>query len=76
MIKVDFLGPMSSIPSRELEANSLKELKEILKQDESLHLCLWPDFSAVAVNDEIIEELSHPLQNGDRVALLPPVCGG
>ncbi|TLE01929.1 MoaD/ThiS family protein [Helicobacter japonicus] len=74
MIKVDFLGPMSSIPSRELEANSLKELKEILKQDESLHL--WLDISAVAVNDEIIEELSHPLQNGDRVALLPPVCGG
>ena len=74
MIKVGVLGPMSSIPSRELEANSLKELKEILKQDESLHL--WLDISAVAVNDEIIEELSHPLQNGDRVALLPPVCGG
>ena len=74
MIKVDFLGPMSSIPSRELEANSLKELKEILKQDESLHL--WLDISAVAVNDEICVEPSHPLQNGDRVALLPPVCGG
>ena len=74
MIRVDFLGPMSDIPSRELEARTLYELKEILNQDETLRS--WLDISAVAVNDEIIEELSYPLQNGDRVALLPPVCGG
>ncbi|MCX2716523.1 MoaD/ThiS family protein [Helicobacter sp. MIT 21-1697] len=74
MIKVDFLGPMSDIPSRELEAHSLKELKEILSQDESLRS--WLNISAVAVNDEIIEDLSYPLSYGDKVVLLPPVCGG
>lgn len=74
MIRVDFLGPMSDIPSRELEAHTLYELKEILNQDETLRS--WLDISAVAVNDEIIEDLSYPLSYGDKVALLPPVCGG
>lgn len=74
MIRVDFLGPMSDIPSRELEARTLYELKEILSQDETLRS--WLDISAVAVNDEIIEDLSYPLSYGDKVALLPPVCGG
>ncbi|AAP76643.1 MoaD/ThiS family protein [Helicobacter sp. MIT 03-1614] len=74
MIRVDFLGPMSDIPSRELEARTLYELKEILNQDETLRS--WLDISAVAVNDEIIEDLSYPLSYGDKVALLPPVCGG
>ena len=74
MIRVEFLGPISNSPARALEAQRLAELKELLSKDTSLHS--WLDISAVAVNDEIIEELSHPLQNGDRVALLPPVCGG
>ncbi len=74
MIRVDFLGPMSDIPSRKLEAHTLYELKEILNQDETLRS--WLDISAVAVNDEIIEDLSYPLSYGDKVALLPPVCGG
>ncbi|MCH5313266.1 MAG: MoaD/ThiS family protein [Helicobacter sp.] len=74
MIKVEFLGPMSDIPSRELEAQNLQELRDLLTQDTSLHS--WLEISAVAVNDELIEELSYPLKNGDRVSLLPPVCGG
>lgn len=74
MVKVEFLGPMSNIPSRELEVQSLKELREILSQDETLHC--WLEISAVAVNDEIIEDISYPLKSGDKVVLLPPVCGG
>ncbi|CUU40138.1 MULTISPECIES: MoaD/ThiS family protein [Helicobacter] len=74
MIRVEFLGPISNIPARELEAQSLAELKELLSKDTSLHS--WLDISAVAVNDEIIEDLSYPLSYGDKVALLPPVCGG
>ncbi|BAM12085.1 molybdopterin converting factor subunit 1 MoaD [Helicobacter cinaedi PAGU611] len=74
MVKVEFLGPMSHIPPVELEANTLQELKEILSKDSALQQ--WLTISAVAVNDEIIESLSHPLCDGDRIALLPPVCGG
>lgn len=74
MVKVEFLGPMSHIPPVELKANTLQELKEILSKDSALQQ--WLEISAVAVNDEIIESLSHPLHNGDRIALLPPVCGG
>ncbi|TLD96208.1 MoaD/ThiS family protein [Helicobacter jaachi] len=74
MISVEFLGPMSHFPAREVEASTLQELKDILSKDESLQS--WLDISAVAVNDEIIKELSYPLHNGDKVLLLPPVCGG
>ncbi len=74
MVKVEFLGPMSNIPSRELEVQSLKELREILSQDETLHS--WLEISAVAVNDEIIEDISYPLKSGDKVVLLTPVCVG
>ncbi|CAM3320907.1 MoaD/ThiS family protein [Helicobacter labetoulli] len=74
MVKVEFLGPMSYIPSMELEVNTLQELKEVLGKDSALQQ--WLEISAVAVNDEIVENLSHPLHNGDKIALLPPVCGG
>nr|WP_317403622.1 MoaD/ThiS family protein [uncultured Helicobacter sp.] len=74
MVKVEFLGPMSYIPSMELEVSTLQELKEILGKDSTLQQ--WLEISAVAVNDEIVENLSHPLHNGDKIALLPPVCGG
>lgn len=74
MIQVEFLGPMSQIPTQELHAHSLQELKEILCKDESI--AQWLPICAVAVNDEIIENLSHPLKSGDKVAILPPVCGG
>lgn len=74
MIQVEFLGPMSQIPTQEFQASSLKELKELLCKDENI--AQWLPICAVAVNDEIIEDLSHPLKSGDKVAILPPVCGG
>lgn len=74
MVRVEFLGPMSHIPPAELEVGTLQELKEILSKDSALQQ--WLEISAVAVNDEIVESLSHPLHNGDKIALLPPVCGG
>ncbi|RDU60734.1 MoaD/ThiS family protein [Helicobacter marmotae] len=74
MIQVEFLGPMSDIPPRQLEVKNLSELKAILSQDKALSS--WLEVSALAVNDEIIEDISHPLKNGDKVLLLPPVCGG
>lgn len=74
MIRVEFLGPMSQIPAKQLHARSLQELKEMLSADE--RVLQWLSISAVAINDEIIQDLSHPLKSGDRVAILPPVCGG
>jgi hypothetical protein len=30
----------------------------------------------VAVNDEIATNLEMPIKNGDKISILPPVCGG
>jgi len=73
MVKVEFLGPINKEPV-ELEAGSIAELKEILNKDESLNE--WLKNSAVAVNDKIVTSLDTELRDGDRVAILPPVCGG
>ncbi|NPA11550.1 MAG: MoaD/ThiS family protein [Epsilonproteobacteria bacterium] len=73
MVRIEFLGPISREPL-EVEAKSLKELKEILSKDESLKE--WLKSSAVAVNDKIVTTLEVELKDGDRVAILPPVCGG
>jgi len=73
MIKVEFLGPIKKEPL-EVEINTLEELSEILKQDESLHP--WLENSAVAVNDVLIKDKTTILNDGDKVSLLPPVCGG
>lgn len=73
MIKVEFLGPIGKDPI-EVEAKNLNELKEILKADESLSE--WISNSAVAHNDTIINTLDVDLKSGDKISLLPPVCGG
>jgi len=73
MVRVEFLGPIGKKPI-ELEVKSLKELKELLNKDESLKE--WLKNSAVAVNDKIVSSLDVELKDGDRVAILPPVCGG
>lgn len=73
MIKIEFLGPINK-ENMEVKADSLKELKEILKQDESLKE--WLSLCAVALNDKIIFDENEPLKDGDKIALLPPVCGG
>ena len=73
MIKVEFLGPISREPL-EVDIKNLNELKEILKKDNSLSE--WLDSLAVAVNDEIVSSLDLELKDGDKISLLPPVCGG
>ena len=74
MIKVEFLGPMSEFQPLEIQAQTLQELKENLHNDAKIRQ--WLQISAIAVNDEIIEDLSYPLKKGDKVVVLPPVCGG
>jgi len=73
MVKVEFLGPINKDPI-EIEISNLKELKEILNKDDSLKE--WLENCAVAVNDKIVTSLDINLQKGDKIAILPPVCGG
>ncbi|SFV52629.1 Molybdenum cofactor biosynthesis protein MoaD [hydrothermal vent metagenome] len=73
MIKVEFLGPIGKEPL-EIEASTLRELSSKLKADKEL--LEWLDISAVAVNDIMVNDLDIKLTSGDRVSILPPVCGG
>ena len=73
MIKVEFLGPIQKEPL-ELDIKNLNELASVLQEDSTLKE--WLENSAVAVNDNLISSRDFELKDGDRVALLPPVCGG
>ena len=73
MVKVEFLGPINK-KSMELEIDNLNQLALVLKEDEELQE--WLGNSAVAVNDTIVSSLDVALQDGDKISLLPPVCGG
>ena len=73
MIKVEFLGPIGR-ESIEIEVGTLRELSEHLKRDASL--ASWLPKCAVALNDSMISDLETPLKAGDKVTILPPVCGG
>ena len=73
MVKVEFLGPINK-ENLELEVKNLKELKEILQKDESLKE--WLELCAISLNYEIIFDENTKLKDGDKIALLPPVCGG
>jgi len=73
MVRIEFLGPIQK-PALEIEAASLAEVAEALRRD--AELAPWLENSAVAVNDTLVSGLDTPLKDGDRVSLLPPVCGG
>lgn len=73
MVLVEFLGPLNKEPI-ELDIKNLKELKEILKNDKDIKN--WLEEVAVAVNDKLVSSLDIELRDGDKVTLLPPVCGG
>jgi len=73
MVTIEFLGPINKKPMQ-LEIENLNQLSEILKADESLQS--WLENSAVAINDTLIKEKNIALKDGDKVSLLPPVCGG
>lgn len=73
MIKVEFLGPIGKAPIQ-MEAETLADVAARLKEEAELDS--WLEKCAVALNDTMVNDLSTSLKNGDRVSILPPVCGG
>ena len=73
MVRVEFLGPIQK-PSLELEIQNLNELATVLQED--AELSEWLKNCAVAVNDTLVSSLEASLKDGDKISLLPPVCGG
>ncbi|HIP52071.1 MAG TPA: molybdopterin synthase sulfur carrier subunit [Campylobacterales bacterium] len=73
MVKVEFLGPMAQ-EVIELKARTLAEVATQLQNIESI--APWLDKCAVAVNDKMTADLSMILKDGDKISILPPVCGG
>ncbi|WP_298791290.1 MoaD/ThiS family protein [uncultured Campylobacter sp.] len=73
MVEIEFLGPIK-MNNLKLEAANLSEVKEKLGEYEELGE--WLKICAVAVNDEIASSLDAPLKDGDKISILPPVCGG
>jgi len=73
MVKVEFLGPIQK-EALELDIRNLNELAEILQKDEEMKE--WLENCAVAVNDTLVASLEQELKEGDKISLLPPVCGG
>ncbi|PHR58424.1 MAG: molybdopterin synthase sulfur carrier subunit [Arcobacter sp.] len=73
MVTIEFLGPIQK-DKISLEAATLNDVAEHLSQDAELKT--WIETCAVAVNDVMVMDLNTKLNNGDKVSLLPPVCGG
>lgn len=73
MVEVEFLGPIKQ-EKIFLDISSLKELKEVLLKEKSLKE--WLEISSVAVNDKMVTSLDIELKDGDKISILPPVCGG
>jgi molybdopterin synthase sulfur carrier subunit len=73
VVKIEFLGPINK-DSMDLDISNLKELSEILKND--MTVSSWLETCAVAINDTLICSKDIELKDGDKVSLLPPVCGG
>ncbi|MFZ2969048.1 MAG: MoaD/ThiS family protein [Sulfuricurvum sp.] len=73
MVTIEFLGPLSKAPLT-LEATSLHEVAEVLQRDPQMKA--WLENCAVAVNDTLVSSLNTVLKDGDKIVLLPPVCGG
>ena len=73
MVKIEFLGPINK-DNMNLDIKNLSQLSEILKNDKEVST--WLDSCAVAINDSLISSKDIELKDGDKVSLLPPVCGG
>ncbi len=73
LVKIEFLGPIQKEPL-ELEITNLNELAKILQEEKEMGE--WLQNCAVAINDMLVGSLDTPLKDGDKVSLLPPVCGG
>ncbi len=73
MVRVEFLGPIQKEPL-EIEASTLHDVAAALQNDAEVKD--WLESCAVAVNDTLVKSLDTVLKSGDKVSLLPPVCGG
>jgi len=73
VVRIEFLGPINK-DSMDLDICNLQELSEILKND--IEVSSWLETCAVAINDTLICSKDIELKDGDKVSLLPPVCGG
>lgn len=73
MVKIEFLGPIGK-ESMELDVKNLKDVAKELNKDENISI--WLEKSAVALNDMIVNSLDIELKDGDKISILPPVCGG
>lgn len=73
MVNIEFLGPINKAPLS-LDITNLSQLSETLKDD--MEITKWLENCAVAVNDTLISSKDIDLKDGDKVSLLPPVCGG
>ena len=73
MVKVEFLGPIGKAPV-EMEAVTLADVAEKLQEDGTVKE--WLPKCAVALNDTMVSDLNTPLKDGDKISILPPVCGG
>ncbi|PZT49064.1 molybdopterin synthase sulfur carrier subunit [Helicobacter valdiviensis] len=73
MIKVELLGPLGN-QSLECEIYSLEELGKYLQALPNIKDYLKD--CAIAINDELVQDKNIVLKDGDKVSLLPPVCGG
>lgn len=73
MVRVEFLGPINH-ENMEVEITNLNELGLLLK--DNIEVSNWLNNCAVAVNDTLVSSKDVELKDGDKVSLLPPVCGG
>ena len=73
MVRVEFLGPIQK-EALEVEAATLRDVAIALQNDAEVKD--WLETCAVAVNDTLVKSLDTALKSGDKVSLLPPVCGG
>ena len=73
MITIEFLGPIVK-EDMHINASTLADVAKILQSDDEVSG--WLSKCAVALNDNIVSDLSIELKDGDRISLLPPVCGG
>ncbi len=73
MVRIEFLGPIAK-ESLEMEATNLQDVADKLSGEHEVKE--WLQTCAVAVNDTLVSSLDTPLKPGDKISLLPPVCGG
>lgn len=73
MVTVEFLGPIGKEPMN-VEITNLSQLSEILKEQSDV--ANWLENCAVAINDTLVSSKDVALNDGDKISLLPPVCGG